>query len=232
MKLIVALLAASTMVLTQPGTGPRIQTGVIDVPDHGQMGYTISVPRDLNDDEPRPFILALHPGGGSRGGPFLYQIVEPALRDWGAIIVAPDSPNRRWSVESAEQSVLFLMDDILERYPIDRTRVLVTGFSMGGAGTWFMASHHPERFSGAIPIASRPRDNPLDHMGSMPVHVIHSRDDELVEIGPARNAADTLLELGHLVKFTELAGIGHYAMGGYVDALRQAGVWMWDQWEQ
>lgn len=231
MKLIVALLAASTAVLAQAGVTPRIQAEVIDVPEYGQMGYTIAVPRDLADDEPRPFILALHPGGGSRGGPFLYQIVEPALRDWRAIIVAPDSPNRRWSVESAEQSVLFLMDEVFSQYAIDRDRVLVTGFSMGGAGTWFMATHHAERFTGAIPIASRPRDVPLDQMGSMPVHVIHSRDDEVVPIGPAREAADTLRQRGHAVEFLELTRIGHFAMGGYVDALRQAGRWMWTQWE-
>lgn len=232
MKLIVALLAASTMVLAQPSDSPRIQGQVIDVPGYGKMGYTISVPPDLSDDDPRPFILALHPGGGSRGGGFLHQVVEPAMREWRAIIVAPDSPNRRWSEESAEQSVLFLLDEMFERYTIDPDRVLVTGFSMGGAGTWFMATHHAERFSGAIPIASRPRDFPLERMGSMPVHVIHSRDDERVPIGPAREAADTLQQRGNPVEFTELTRIGHYAMGGYVDALRQAGVWMWDQWEQ
>ena len=223
--------AAAALAAAQSGAAPRIEGAVIDVPGHGRMSYTISVPRDLREGEPRPLVLALHPGGGSVGGPFLYQIVEPALRDWGAIIVAPDSPNRRWSVPSAEESVLFLLDDILARHAIDRDRILVTGFSMGGAGTWFMATHHSERFSGAIPIASAPRDNPLDQIGSMPVHVIHSRDDQLVPIEPAREAARTLAELGHPAEFTELTGVGHYTMGGYVNALRQAGAWMRAQWD-
>ena len=231
-SLFLALLAMSTATFAQSGTTPLIESSTIDVPGHGPMIYTISVPRDLRDGEPRPLILALHPGGGSRGGPFLYQIVEPALRDWGAIVVAPDSPNRRWSVPSAEESVLFLLDDLLERYEIDRDRILVTGFSMGGAGTWFMATHHPERFSGAIPIASAPRDNPLDRIGSMPVHVIHSHDDQLVPIAPARAAADTLAERGHPTEFTELTGVGHYSMGGYVGALKQAGDWMRQQWDK
>ena len=236
MKLILSLLAASTaaaaaLAAAQSGAAPRIEGAVIDVPGHGRMSYTISVPRDLREGEPRPLVLALHPGGGSVGGPFLHQIVEPALRDWGAIIVAPDSPNRRWSVPSAEESVLFLLDDILARHAIDRERILVTGFSMGGAGTWFMATHHPERFSGAIPIASAPRDNPLAQLGTMPVHVIHSRDDQLVPIEPARDAARSLAERGHPAEFTELSGVGHYTMGGYVNALRQAGTWMRTQWD-
>lgn len=230
MKLMVALFAALAIVAAQSSKNLRIQAAVIEVPGYGQMSYTIAAPRDLRDDDPRPLVLALHPGGGSRGGPFLYQIVEPALRDWGAIIVAPDSPGRRWSVESAQQSVLFLLDDVLERYPIDRDRMLVTGFSMGGSGTWFMATHHPEHFSGAIPIASAPGENPLDELGSMPVHIIHSADDERVPVGPAREAADTLAKRNHPVEYTELTGIGHYAMGDYVDALRKAGIWVREQW--
>lgn len=224
-------LVLSTAAFAQ-SAAPRIEARSIDVPGHGPLLYTIAVPRDPRDGEPRPLILALHPGGGSRGGPFLQQIVEPALRSWGAIVVAPDSPNRRWSVPAAEESVLFLLDDLLERHAIDRERILVTGFSMGGAGTWFMATHHPQRFAGAIPIASAPRDNPLERIGSMPVHVIHSRDDQLVPIGPARAAADTLAARGHPTEFTELTGVGHYAMGGYVQALRQAGEWMRRQWDQ
>ena len=66
----------------------------------------------------------------------------------------------------------------------------------------------------------------------MPVYVIHSRDDEVVPIDPARDAADALKEGGTPVEFLELTRIGHFAMGGYVDALRQAGRWMWDQWER
>lgn len=234
MKLIAALVAASTAAgagaAAQPAvSSPRIRSEVIDVPGHGKMRYTIALPREAGG-APRPLVLALHPGGGSRGGPFLHRVVEPALRDWNAVIVAPDSPNRRWSEPSAEQSVLALLDDVIARHPIDRSRVLVTGFSMGGSGSWFMASRHPERFSGAIPIAGAPRENPLDRIGPMPVHVIHSRDDELVPIGPARDAARALAERGRPVEFTELAGVGHYAMGGYVDALRQAGVWMRAQW--
>ena len=230
---ILALLVMSTAVAAfQSGARPQISAHAIDVPGHGPLLYTIAVPRDLRDGEPRPLVLALHPGGGSRGGPFLQGIVEPALRDWGAVIVAPDSPNRRWSVPSAEESVLHLLDDVLERYAIDRERMLVTGFSMGGAGTWFMASHHPERFTGAIPIASAPRDNPLDRIGPMPVHVIHSRDDELVPIEPARAAAETLAQRGHPTELTELSGVGHYTMGGYVAALRQAGAWMRQQWDR
>lgn len=34
----------------------------------------------------------------------------------------------------------------LERDPVDRNRVVLRGFSMGGAGTWHIGLHHPDKF--------------------------------------------------------------------------------------
>ena len=231
MRLLLVLSASATVALAQSSSSPRVQSGVLEIPDGGRMGYTISVPRDADTNESRPLVLALHPGGGSRGGPFLTEIVEPALSEWNAIIVAPDSPTRSWTSDIAERAVLQLLDDLLESYTIDQERILVTGFSMGGFGSWFLATHHPERFAGAIPMASSPRDYPLDDLGSMPIHAIHSREDTVVPIGPAREAVATLEQANHPVRFTELGGVGHFQMAGYIDALRTAGEWMMEQWD-
>lgn len=38
------------------------------------------------------------------------------------------------------------------RYPIDLDRVSLYGFSMGGAGVWYLASHYPDRFSAVAPL--------------------------------------------------------------------------------
>ncbi len=113
----------------------------------------------------------------------------------------------------------------------DRTRVLVTGFSLGGRGTWFFATGHPELFTGAISIAGSPANEPLDALGDMPIAIIHSRADEVVPFGPAEAAAQALEAAKHPVRFTVLEGVGHFAMGGYVSALRDAGDWIVEQWD-
>ena len=59
---------------------------------------------------------------------------------------------------------------------------------------------------------------------------IHSRADDVVPFGPAEAAAQALEAGGHPVAFTALDNVGHYAMGGYVRALREAGDWMLEQW--
>jgi predicted peptidase len=217
----------------QAGGRPTVEHLSFEIEGHGAMPYAVSVPAGYDPATPHPLILALHPGGaqgsyyGSRN---MRTIFEPALRGLNAVVVAPDAPTRRWATDVSDRGVMALLNQILDEYTIDRARILVTGFSLGGRGTWFFATRHPDFFTGAIPIAGRPGDDPLDALGGMPVHVIHSRADDVVPFGPAEEAARQLEEAGGTVAFTALDRVGHYAMGGYVRSLRDAGDWMLDQW--
>jgi pimeloyl-ACP methyl ester carboxylesterase len=76
-----------------------------------------------------------------------------ALRDHG-VPAAIHVADRR-SGEN-EEAVNALLDMVMGHYAIDKKRVAVTGCSMGGTGSWHLAEKFPERFSAAIPIASRP----------------------------------------------------------------------------
>lgn len=236
-----ALLSVSASALPASGqssSAARLANEVFALPKGGEMTYGIYIPNGApevgGDGDPVPLILALHPGGARTayyGSSFMRGIVEPALRNWNAIIIAPDAPTRSWATDVSEQAVLALVEEIAARYVVDRDRVLVTGFSLGGRGTWFFATRHPDLFTGAIPMAGAIREVSLDDLGSIPVHIVHSRNDEVVPYGPAAEAAAQLEARGHPVELTTLSGVGHYSMGAYIDALRQAGEWMWDQWE-
>ena len=233
----IAMAAAFVMVL--PGMLPNISAQgapraarAVFTTDVVRMTYGLSVP---SGDAPYPLILALHPGGGRTayyGTMFMQSIVEPAFRDWNPIIVAPDVPTQAWTSDVADRAVMALLEDVSARYDIDRTRVLVTGFSLGGHGTWFFATRHPDLFTGAIPMAGSPGNSTLDSLGTMPVHIIHGRDDEVVPFGPAREAAGSLADRDHPVELTAIDGVGHFTMGAYVEHLRSAAEWMVEQWER
>lgn len=45
-----------------------------------------------------------------------------------------------------------LLDEIVEQYRIDLDKIHVTGFSMGGYGTWDLAMQSPNRFATLMPI--------------------------------------------------------------------------------
>ena len=228
--LVVALLAQ-----VLPSPIGRIQNRILSVEGVGTISYGISVPKDYSADEPRPLVLALHPGGtriAYYGSTFMRQVVLPALGDLRAIVVAPDCPASAWNDPMADRAVMELLRKVLDEYAIERRRVLVTGFSMGGRGTWYMASRHSDVFTAAIPMAASIDDEPLDRLATMPTYVIHSRDDQVVPFGPAEQNARALEKLGRVIRFDELRGIGHYDMGGYVDALRRAGRWIAERWGQ
>ena len=111
-----------------------------------------------------------------------------------------------------------------------RRRVVVTGFSMGGAGTWHFASRFPERFSAAVPMAGRPPND----VGAwkMPVLAIHSRDDEVVPIGPAEARIKELKSQGVRAEIIVLNGIAHYETARFADGLRRAIPWLKDTWKK
>jgi predicted peptidase len=198
----------------------------------GPVLYGISVPDKYEPGQPRPLILALHPGGPPtpyRGSAFMRQIVAPALgRE--AIMIAPDCPTRSWTDPVAERSVMALVENTLNSYAIDRRRILVVGFSLGGRGTWFMSARHNDLFTGAIPMAAPAGDDPADRIGTIPTYIIHSRNDEVVPFEPAERRARELEKTGRPVRFEALDDIGHFQMGGYIDALSRAGRWMSDRW--
>jgi predicted peptidase len=213
---------------------PHLTETVLELEGGGQMRYAISLPPayDPRAGDARPLVLALHPGGRSEyyGSWFLQTFVEPALRRWEAVIVAPDVPDERWSTERSERALLALLDETLADHAIDRSRVLITGFSMGGRGTWYMATRHPDLFTGAIVVAAGPGEESLENLAALPLYIIHSPDDEVVPYGPVARTAALLAERGYPVHMARLPGATHHRMAAYVGPLSAAGDWMREQW--
>lgn len=219
----------------QSGTPALLQRTFVG-PDGSRILYGLSVPPGYKAGEPRPLVVALHPGGPRTpyyGFSFLRGIVSPALRDLGAIMIAPDCPPPgSWSDPPGERAVLALVEHIRQEYTIDARRILVTGFSMGGRGAWFMASRHANLFTAAIAVAGAPGSEPLDRLGRIPTYIIHSRADQVVPFEADNRAARELEKLGRPIRFEALDGISHYEMGGYVDAIARGGRWVMERWKQ
>ena len=146
------------------------------------------------------------------------------------IVIAPDCPTGSWADANAEAAVMALVERTLQTFTIDRTRILVVGYSMGGRGTWFMASHHQNLFTAAIPMAASIGDDPPDTLATMPTYVIHSRQDEVVPFAPAEANARALAQRGRPVFFDALDTPTHFQMTAYVPALRRAVEWVAARW--
>ena len=148
-----------------------------------------------------------------------------------AVIVAPDVPARRWNSDVADRGVMGLLEEILDRYTIDRSRILVTGFSLGGAGTWFFSAQHPDFFTGAIPIAGRPGDLAPDAFrhDADPHHSQPRRRGGPLRPRRGGVPGNWKRPATRLPSLPWRASV-HFNMGSYVESLRAAGDWMVARW--
>jgi predicted peptidase len=164
-----------------PGRG--IHKAEFELPDGHTLRYSLAVP-DIPEGETTPLVLALHYGGEVTpyfSLAFLKQFAAPGFAALSPVIIAPDCPGRGWTDPLSERAVLALLDHALKNWPVDPDRVVITGFSLGGGGTWHMIGRHPDRFSVAVPVAGWPSAE-LD--GSVPVYAIHGELDDRIEVEP------------------------------------------------
>jgi len=184
----------------------------------------------LADGVPVPLVLALHYGGQVTpfyGMGFLEQLVVPGMRSLGAIIVAPDCPGDGWTNEVSERAVLGLLQFAVQSWPVDQRRLVVTGYSMGGFGVWYLAKRHPGVFAAAVPIAGSPGDN---RDVSIPVYAIHGRRDEVVDLEPTRLAIEELEARGINAKLVIVKGPTHYETHRFAQPLKGAVEWLEQLW--
>jgi len=236
-----ALLA--TFVLIPLGAVAQLSSGAnptapgihqLTLPDSGRR-YTLAIPDGYTGEAPTPLILSLHYGGTVTpffGRGLLQGLIEPALRDLGAIIVAPDSAAGNWANPTAEQHVLELLDYIAAHYNIDTHKTLIAGYSMGGAGAWYLAPRHPERFKAALILAGRPQSDSADFDWQTPVYAIHSTNDDVVPIDSAEATIALLRARGAPIEFVVVDGLTHYAVPSYRPYVAAAIPWIEQAWAE
>ena len=195
--------------------------------------YTLLIPTGYNAGQPAPLILSLHYGGivvpyyGSR---LLEVLVSPALEDLGSIIVAPEAIGQGWDNAESEKQVLDLIREIKANYTIDESRTLVTGFSMGGRGAWYLAARHPDVFRAAIPISASPEDDATEVDWQVPLLVIHSVADEVVAFKPVETTVRALKEVDVQIEMIVVQDVTHFQVELFVEPLRAALPWIRKAW--
>jgi alkaline phosphatase D len=115
-----------------------------------------------------------------------------------------------WSPET----ICAVLDEVAERHAVDRDRVYLTGYSMGGWGTWETAMAAPERFAAIVPLCGRVIPLLAFRIWQMPVWAFHGDADDVVPISHSREMVETLRGMGNdKVRFTIYAGAGHEIWG-------------------
>ena len=167
-----------------------------------------------------PLMLFLH-GAGERGtnlsrvavhGP--PKIVQDR-KDFPFILVSPQCPaGKTWSNEA----LLGLLDEVIERENVDRSRVYLTGLSMGGYGTWSLAIQRPDRFAAIAPICGGgntlgillPEPDKQARLRQLPIWAFHGAKDMVVPLVESERMVNAFKRRGNeKVKLTVYPEAGH-----------------------
>jgi predicted peptidase len=180
------------------------------------MPYVVYLPPNYSPEKEWPVILFLH-GAGEGGGDGLKQVgvgIGPQLRlrpeRFPCLVVMPQTYTGSWSLLSGNLA-LQAMDEVVEKYHGDRNRLYLTGLSLGGNGTWVLASAYPERFAAILPICGW--GNPAamaPKLASLPIWVFHGAADSTVSVQNSRAMVAAIQAAGSTtLRYTEYPGAGH-----------------------
>ncbi|MDG3003132.1 family 16 glycoside hydrolase [Paludisphaera mucosa] len=182
--------------------------------DQGEYKYTIYVPEGYDESKTYPAILFLH-GAGERGddGVISSQVgLGPAIVQRGgipAIVVFPQA-RKTWQADSDDaKAALKALDEVSKAYRVDPKRVVLTGLSMGGMGTWNIAAQHPEKFAAIAPICGPGRPEDVTHFLSLPIRgFVGDADSPRLHLG-MRTLIEALQSAGAHPEYTEYRAVGH-----------------------
>ena len=173
--------------------------------DGSVQPMTLLVPPDYNPHRSYPLIVALH---GSKG--CLIGHAFSVKSDF--IIVAPHGRGQTGYRDFGEIDIFEAIDEVKGRYQVDSERIYLTGHSMGGGGTFRLATRYPNLWAAVAPMASggaRPLDW-LKNLLHLPTLFYHGSEDEVVPVQMARQAADYIRQLGYNFRYEEVQGKPHW----------------------
>lgn len=198
----------------------QVVTDFFTTPKNGYIsgiGYEIFLPKKVDyHSEKLPMIVFLH-GAGERGGMEdltnincigLSSALVNDVKDVPAIVLCPRCPNGMvWN--NIIFTVKELIDQVAADYNVDPHRITATGLSMGGYGTWELATTYPDFFAGIAPICGGGFPWRAINLFKTPVWAFHGDQDDTVPPHLSYDMVDEIRKIGGTASLTIFHGIGH-----------------------
>ncbi len=176
------------------------------------IGYKLFVPEAYDSNKQYPLILFLH-GIKKRGEDLRlldnYGLMNHATENpsFPFIVVAPQCPATSLWIE-LKQELLNILSEIKSNLNVNKNKVYVMGFSMGGNGAWEMAATLGNTFSAAVPISGWYNKNEAKNI-NIPIWAFHCEDDDIVPVSGSIDMVEALRSLDKEILFTKYSGLKH-----------------------
>ena len=130
-------------------------------------------------------------------------------RNIHAVMLVPQCPDSlTWGVDTNE-AIRQLIKEYAEHGEVDTRRIYLFGGSMGGTGTWFMASAYPCLFAAVMPVAGNPETCDYNQVAKTPVYTVMGSEDKLMTVPRVNDFVERLKEKGGEVIMDVENGWGH-----------------------
>jgi len=197
-------------------TGQHPQTLKTDATEAGEVRYLLYVPAEYTKtDKKWPLVLFLH--GLGESGEDLEKVkvhgppkLAAAGKAFPFLCASPQCPKGKWwSHPDRLAGLVALLGHLQKAYRVDPDRVYLTGLSMGGFGTWALATKEPKRFAAIAPICGRGDPEKAARIAHIPAWVFHGGKDGVVQPRHSEDMVKALKAAGGHPKFTIYPDAGH-----------------------
>jgi hypothetical protein len=122
-----------------------------------------------------------------------------ALRGPGSIVITPEARGPDEFYENYGAADVFdVWNDVARRYRLDPAYTVITGYSMGGIGTFKLGAQFPDLFARAQPtVGDESVNDVLGSLRNVPVLMWNNSGDELVQPPAFMQTAQKLDSLGY-----------------------------------
>jgi len=149
------------------------------------LKYLIFYPQSFTEDKKHPLIIFLH-GAGTRSestDKLKNNVCVTKIKEHqdsrGYIFIAPLCQRGDWN---EWMSILLRLIETMRELPyIDKSRVHVTGNSMGGYGTWELSILRPDWFASAMPVCGGGIGGFARYLVDLPIRTFHGLCDKTVD---------------------------------------------------
>jgi hypothetical protein len=195
-----------------PAGYPQQKPGIrdlqkLEVPEsvsNKPVEYSIYVPARYSPANAFPLIFGLHGGGNGTGsGDDHMKHNAKEISGIDAIFVCPTSVdlgiNQYWRNPKNEAMLMLLTQELARQFRIDSNRVYLTGYSMGGMGTYFLGPRLSDHLAATAPGGGAWCGIHWPVMLNLPTYIYHGKNDKrgknFTDFVYAENAADCLKDL-------------------------------------
>ncbi len=178
--------------------------------------YALYVPNKPVPAKGFGLVIAMH-GLSANYNEYLgsHNASQMAMRGTGSIFASPEGrgPDGSWA-NYAEADVFEMWNDIARHYRLNPAETDITGYSMGGGGTYSLGSQWPDLWARAFPIVGPPTSaGSFKNFRNIPVLAWYGQNDELVGPEDSEQAFQNALAAGIRYDHWLFTPAGHITEG-------------------